>query len=284
MRFTKMQGTGNDFVLVESKDTRRDWSKLAVAMCDRHYGIGADGLLLLLPSAKADFQMRIFNTDGSEADACGNGLRCIVKYFVDRGLAKPEKQEISVETRTGTRKALVSKKVGKVVKVRVGMGEPRFGAKDIPVVIGHGEDTVKSMITSSITLDGEELRLSFISMGNPHAVYFTQEPVADFRLSSLGPKVEHHKIFPDRVNFEVACILDRKQIEARVWERGVGETLACGSGACAITVAAWLHGYIDDKVAIKLPGGVLEVEWGGAGEVFLSGPAVTVFSGEWPEQ
>ncbi len=281
MKFTKMQGAGNDFTLVETNDMQRDWSPTAIAMCDRHYGIGADGLLLMLPSDTADFRMRIFNADGSEAEACGNGLRCLVKYFVDRGLASSEAQKISVETVAGIRRAETHKVAGKVAKVHTGMGEPGFGNN---VVIGEGRGNIvdiKSMLNHSITVDGKELRLSLVSIGNPHAVYFCQHPVSDFPLSQLGPKVEQHKIFPKGVNFEVARVLNRQQIEARVWEKGVGETLACGSGACAITVAARLQGYIDNKVEIKLPGGILEVEWDGVGEVFLSGPAETVFSGEW---
>ena len=166
------------------------------------------------------------------------------------------------------------------------MGEPKFKASDIPVVIEPGKKLVdiKSMLGYPVTVEGIELLLNLVSMGNPHAVYFWQRPVADFPLSRLGPKVEHLSIFPDRVNFEVARVVNRKQIEARVWERGVGETLACGSGACAITVAAQLYGYTGDKVAIKLPGGVLEVTWDGAGEVFLSGPAKIIFNGEWPDE
>ena len=285
MKFTKMQGAGNDFVLLETSDTQRDWSSVAVAMCDRHYGIGADGLLLLLPSDITDFRMRIFNADGSEADACGNGLRCLVKYFVDGGLAKSQAQEISVETITGIHRARIYREANALTKVKVGMGKPKFRDKDIPVIIEEGRGNVvdiKSIIIYSITVDGRELELSLVSVGNPHAVYFCQHPVSDFPLSQLGPKVELHKIFPKGVNFEVARILNRKHIEARVWERGVGETLACGSGACAITVAAQLQGFVDSKVDIELPGGVLEVEWDGVGEVFLSGPAETVFSGEWP--
>jgi diaminopimelate epimerase len=284
MKFTKMHGAGNDFVLVETQDTQRDWPAVAVDVCDRHFGIGADGLLLLIPSTRADFQMRIFNTDGSEADACGNGLRCAVKYFVDRSPSLRGKRGISVETRTGIRSAVISKEAGKIVKVKVGMGEPRFEANDIPVVLNHSEVKIESMIASPVTIDGEELELSLVSMGNPHAVHFMRDPVANFPLSAAGPKVENHRVFPQRVNFEVARSLSRKQIEARVWERGVGETLACGSGACAIAVAARLYGYIDDTVSVKLPGGVLEVEWDGAREVFLSGPAQTVFCGEWPDE
>ncbi len=287
MKFTKMQGAGNDFVLVETNDTSRDWSPLAIAMCNRHYGIGADGLLLLLPSDVADFRMRIFNTDGSESNACGNGLRCLVKYFSDNGPTDSGARDISVETVAGVRTAEVDKVAGKVTKVKTDMGKPRLGENDIPVLIGREEGNmvdINSLITCSITVDGRDLSLGLVSMGNPHAVHFDQHPVPDFPLSSLGPKVEHHRILPKGANFEVARVLNREQIEARVWERGVGETLACGSGACAITVAARLHGYVDNRVDIRLPGGTLEVEWDGTGEVFLSGPAETVFNGEWPDR
>lgn len=283
MKFTKVQGAGNDFVLIDMKNHRRDWPKLAVAMCDRHYGIGGDGLLVILPSATHDFQMRVFNSDGSDGGISGNGLRCAVKYFADEGKVKSGKKEISIETTTGSKTATFTKRAGKVVKVKAGMGKPKFQAEEIPVAIKCGGRKVESMITYPITVDGEELKLSLVSMGNPHAVHFCPLPVADFPLASLGPKVEHHKIFPARVNFEVARLLGDGQIEARTWERGAGETLACGSGACAITVAARLHGYINNKATIKEPGGVLEVEWDGAGEVFLSGPAEIVFSGDWPE-
>jgi len=285
MKFTKMQAAGNDYLLVETGDRQRDWSEVAVAMLDRHYGIGADGLLLMLPSSNADFQMRIFNTDGSESNTCGNGLRCMVKYFADRELVDPETREITVETMSGSRKATASKKDGKVTGIRTGMGIPAFGKKDIPVVIGQGRDYVdiKSMTVYPIRVDGEELTLNILSMGNPQSVHFSQDPVANFPLSRIGPEVENHIIFPDRANFEVARVLSRKQVEARVWERGVGETLASGSGACAVAVAAHLHEYIDNKVDIKMPGGILEVEWDGTGEVFISGPAGTVFTGEWPD-
>ena len=282
MKFTKVQGAGNDFVLVEAKNSRRDWSKLAVAMCDRHYGIGADGLLVILPTATNDFQMRIFNSDGSDGGISGNGLRCAVKYFVDEGKAKPGKKKISIETTTGIKTATVTRRAGKVVKVKAGMGEPRFAAAEIPALPGRNLDKIGPMISCPVIVEGKKLELHLVNMGNPHAVYFTDEPVADFPLASLGPKVERHKIFPERVNFEIARLLGDGQIEARTWERGAGETLACGSGACAITVAARLHGYIKDKANIKEPGGTLEVEWDGAGEVFLSGPAETVFVGEWP--
>ena len=279
-----MQGAGNDFIVIEAEAAAHDWSRLAVAMCDRHYGIGADGLLLLSPSKVADFRMRIFNSDGSEAEACGNGTRCVVSYFVDRKLGNSRNREISVETMAGIRKARVHHTAGKSVSIKVGMGRPRFGDKDIPMLLELCDrvDTRKPLITCTLQVDRRELSLALVSMGNPHAVYFTGKPAADFPLTRLGPTMEHHQIFPEGANFEVARVVNRRQIEARVWERGAGETLACGTGACAIAVVARLNGYIDDKVAVKLPGGILEIEWTGTGDVFLSGPAETIFTGEWP--
>jgi diaminopimelate epimerase len=279
MKFTKLQGSGNDFVLVEADEAQRDWPRLAVAICDRHFGIGADGLLLVSPSKVADFKMRVFDPDGSEASACGNGLMCLVEYASKKGLIKAATLQILVETIVGIRKVELQG------NIKVDMGEPKFKASDIPVV-ESGRDLVdiKSMLGYPVTVEGTELLLNLVSMGNPHAVYFWQRPVSDFPLSQLGPKVEHLPIFPDRVNFEVARVVDQKRIEARVWERGVGETLACGSGACAITVAAQLYGYIGKKVDIKLPGGTLVVEWDGTGAVFLSGPAEISFNGEWPDE
>jgi len=287
MKFTKMQSAGNDYVLVETSDVHRDWSQVAIAMCDRHFGVGADSLLVLLPSDVADFQMRIFDLDGSEAEACGNGIRCLAKYIFENGLISPGTDQILVETVAGIRKVKLYKNGDKLIRIQANMGEPKFHADDIPVVIKQGKDSIvdiKSMLSYPVTVNGTDLVLNFISMGNPHAVHFWQHPVSDFPLSELGPKVERLAIFPNRVNFEVVRVVSRQQIEARVWERGVGETLACGSGACAIAVAAQLHGYVDSKVDIKLPGGVLEVEWDGAGEVLLSGPAELVFTGEWPDE
>ena len=236
------------------------------------------------PSHLADFQMHIFNPDGSEAEACGNGLRCLAKYVIDMGLANTGAQEILVETVAGIRKAKIYRATRKPAKIQVSMGKPKFGAKDIPVVVEPEEKNlvdIKSMLSYHISMGSRELLLNFVSMGNPHAIYFYQYPVSDFPLSQLGPEVEQHKMFPNRVNFEVANVISRRQIEARVWERGVGETLACGTGACAVAVAAQLLGYVDNKVDIKLPGGTLDVEWDRGGEVLLGGPAEIVFTGEW---
>ncbi len=287
MNFTKLQGAGNDFVLVETSDMQRDWSRIARAICDRHFGVGGDGLLLVLPSDVADFQMCVFNPDGSKAEACGNGLRCLAKYVMDMGLANSGAEGILVETISGVRRARLHRALDNMATIQVGMGEPRFGAKDIPVMVGTGGENlvdIKPILDYLVTVNGEELLMSFVSIGNPHAVYFCPHSVSDFPLSIIGPEVEQHELFPKRVNFEVAWVINRQQIEARVWERGVGETQACGSGACAVAVLAQLHGYVDDKVDINLPGGILEVEWSGAGEVFLSGPAEIIFTGEWADE
>jgi diaminopimelate epimerase len=286
MNFTKMQGAGNDFILVIASDLSRNWSQIAIAMCDRHFGVGGDGLLLVLPSDVAEFRMRMFNPDGSEAEACGNGLRCVARYVLDRGLVNAKAQEIFVETLAGIRKVRIHKARDGAARIQVSMGEPKFGAKDIAVVIEPDKNLlpIKPILDYPITIRDRELSLSLVSMGNPHAVYFWSHQVSDFPLSQLGPEVERLSIFPNRVNFEVARVIDREQIEARVWERGAGETLACGSGACAVAVAAQLHGYINYRVDIKLPGGILEVEWDRVGEVFLSGPAEVVFTGEWASE
>ena len=286
MNFTKVQGAGNDFILVEAGGIDENWPQMARALCDRHYGVGGDGLLLLLPSDIADFRMRVFNADGSEAKTCGNGLRCLVRYVLEKGLISAGTHQMLVETISGVRNVELHTIGGEVVNIQVGMGAPKLEAKDIPVVIAQGRGDVvdiKSMLRYPVTIDGTDLLLNLVSVGNPHAVYFWHHPVSDFPLSQLGPKVEQLAIFPNGVNFEVARVISRQQIEARVWEKGVGETLACGSGACAITVAAQVYGYIDNKVNIKLPGGILSVDWDRVGEVFLSGPAEIVFSGEWLE-
>jgi len=256
---------------------------MARAMCDRHFGVGGDGLILVLPSDEADFRMRIFNPDGSEAEMCGNGIRCFAKYVVEEGLAPPETSQLNIETLAGVRTVWLTKEGNEVRRVRVSMGEPEFSPDRIPVWIDH--PTLRALMPPvkdyPVEIDGKELRLTCLSMGNPHAVHFIDYPVDEFPLLELGPKVENHLYFPNRVNFEVVQVVDRSQVEARVWERGAGPTLACGTGACAVAVAAHLHDLVEDEVDVRLPGGTLHLEWGGEGEVFLSGPAETVFRGEW---
>jgi diaminopimelate epimerase len=286
MDFTKMHGAGNDFVMIDGRNIKRNWSKLAITVLNRHLGIGADSLIVLLPSDKADFGMRTWDTDGSEAETCGNGIRCLAKYVLEKGLINPDIAEMTIETVATVNKIKLERKGDKVVKFWANMGKPRLAATQIPVDIKAGKGRavdIKSMLAFKTTVDGMDLTLNFVSMGNPHAVHFLDTPVADFPLGKIGPLVENLAIFPQRVNFEIAQVLDKSHIEARVWERGVGETLACGSGTCAITVASKLNGYTESKVDVKLPGGVLNAEWNGNGEVILGGPAVVVFEGKWPD-
>ncbi len=275
MKFVKMQATGNDFIVIDARGLERDWPELAKAMCQCRFGVGADGLILLLSSQVADLRMRMFNPDGSEAEACGNGLRCLARYAVESGLAPA--QELKVETMAGIRAVSPKVEEGVVSSVRVAMGRPEFAPAAIPAKLD-----IMPIIDYAITVAGKKLKVDILSMGNPHAVRFMEKPVAHFALAKIGPEVENHPIFPHRTNFEVANVVNRGQIRARVWERGAGETLSCGTGACAIAVVARLHGYVDDKVDIILPGGTLTVDWDGAGEVYLSGPAEFVFEGEWP--
>jgi len=284
INFTKLQATGNDFILIDVRNINQDWRRLAQDMCHRHFGIGADGLILLMNSDLADFAMKIINSDGSEAQVCGNGLRCFAKYVVDNSLFKGT--NLTVATMAGVKPIQVFMSQGKVTRAKVNMGAPLFKAEEIPVIIDQDEKRedeldIKLMLNYSLNMEGNILSLSFVSMGNPHAVSFLTSSVADFPLSQIGPKVERHSMFPERINFEIARVLDRVKIEARVWERGAGETLACGSGACAIAVVGQLKGYNDKEVDIILPGGNLTINWDGVGDVYLTGPVEEVFCGEW---
>ncbi len=285
MKFSKLQATGNDFILVDARPMEGEWSKLARAMCDRHFGIGADGLILVQDSTVADLKMRIFNSDGSEAEVSGNGLRCFARYTIEKGLigkmssrAEQGNRSLTIETLPGVRKVKAYMSGNKVNRVEVNMGLPQFQPEQIPVKV---KVDIIPILDYPLVIDGKELTLSLLSMGNPHAVSFLSRPIADFPLAELGPKVERHPIFPQRTNFEVARVLSRGKIEARVWERGVGETLACGSGACAIAVAAQLLDYVEPQVDIILKGGTLTISWDRVGEVLLTGSVEEVFTGEW---
>ena len=268
IKFTKMQATGNDFVVIEAKKNR-DWPALSKAMCERCFGVGADGIILVMSSKNADIRMRMFNPDGSEAEACGNGTRCLARYAIDRGLV--DNKELTIETLGGLRKV---RSVGKLIQVD--MGKPIFKDKLIPI-----KETCDTVIDYPLNIAGRQLSLTCLSMGNPHAVLFINEPVEKFPLEVIGPKVEHHPFFPKRVNFEIANVTGKNRIRARVWERGAGETLSCGTGACAIAVAAQLHKSCNKEIDVILPGGTLKIDWDGKGEVKLTGPAEQVFNGEW---
>jgi len=282
MKFTKMHGAGNDYVYVDARSDDRDWSELSRQMSDRHFGVGGDGLILIKDSDVADLKMSMFNADGTEAEMCGNGIRCFVKYAVDRGIVSDSAASVSVETLAGIRQIAPIAKDGRVVAARVSMGVPILAPADVPVNLDSaGENGSGPVLEYPFQMDGHDLPLSFVSMGNPHAVTFISTPVAEFPLLTVGPKVEHHVIFPNRVNFEIVNIDSREHLTARVWERGSGETLACGTGACGIAVASKLGGHTGNTIDITLPGGTLKVDWDGEGEVFLEGPAQEVFSGEW---
>ena len=276
-----MQAAGNDFVIIDARKEKYDWNKLARNMCDRHFGVGADGLITVGKDNNSNLFMRIFNADGSEAEACGNGMRCFAKFVTDYGIASG--RILKIKTISGIKTATVFKSNGKVNRVRVNMGSPEFKAEKIPVSIKNVKKSFDIMlpIEHSLNLDGNNINLSFVSMGNPHAITFIHGPVANFKLTEIGPKIEKHAIFPQKTNFEVARVVNRKAIESRVWERGVGETLACGSGACAIAVTAIKKGLVDNMVDIKMPGGKLEISWDSEGDIFLTGQAEEVFKGEW---
>jgi diaminopimelate epimerase len=279
MRFAKLQGTGNDFLFVEARELgERNWAALSEAMCERHYGIGADGLIVVLPSQRADVRMRLFNADGSEAEVSGNGVRCLVKYAIGHGLVTPKDGHVRIEAVHDVLEAEVATKGEAVASVRLSMGPPRFAPNEVPVLA-----EMEPVIDFPIDIGGQQVAVTCLSMGNPHAVLLIEDSVASYPVEALGPKVEHHSAFPERVNFGVGQITGRDKMDVRVWERGVGETLACGSGCCAAMVAARLHGLVGDRVEIQQPGGMLTVEWDGAGDVFLSGGAEFVFEGDWPE-
>jgi diaminopimelate epimerase len=288
MKFSKLQATGNDFILVNARTMKGEWSKLAQAMCDRHFGVGADGLILVQSSTIADLKMCIFNSDGSEAEVSGNGLRCFAKYAIEKGMigkmssrAGQGNRSLTVETLSGVRKVKAYMSGNKVNQVEVNMGLPQFQREQIPVKV---KVDIIPILDYPLMIGRKKLTLSLVSMGNPHAVSFLSQPIADFPLAEIGPKVERHSMFPQRTNFEVARVLSRGKIEAKVWERGVGETLACGSGACAIAVVAQLLDYVDRQVGIILKGGTVTVSWDRVGEVLLTGPVEEVFTGEWLEE
>jgi diaminopimelate epimerase len=287
MKFSKLQATGNDFIMVDTLTGpgEGDWGELARAMCDRHFGIGADGLILVQDSTIADLKMRIFNSDGSEAEVSGNGLRCFTRYAIEKGLSgkmssrvEQGNRSLTIDTLSGVRKVKAYMSGNKVNRVEVNMGLPQFQPEQIPVKV---KVDIIPILDYPLVINGKELTLALLSMGNPHAVSFLSRPIADFPLAEIGPKVERHPMFPKRINFEVARVLSRGKIEARVRERGVGETLACGSGACAIAVAAQLLDYVEPQVDIILKGGTLTVSWDRVGEVLLTGPVEEVFTGEW---
>ncbi len=276
MRFTKMHGAGNDYVYVNCFDETppTDLPALAHAVSDRHKGIGSDGLILIRPSSVADARMQMFNADGSEAEMCGNGIRCVAKYVYDHGIAR--KESLQIETGRGVLTLKVFVDRGKVDRVRVDMGQPILKSAEIPTRLA-GDPPV----LVPLDVAGRELKVTCVSMGNPHCVTFVDE-ITDDLVLRVGPQIERHPAFPNRVNAEFVQVLSRTETVLRVWERGSGETQACGTGACAAAVAGALAGLTDRKIVTHLPGGDLELEWTSSGEVEMTGPAIEVFEGDWP--
>jgi diaminopimelate epimerase len=293
MRFTKMQGAGNDYIYVDcfAEPAPDDPPRLARQMSDRHFGVGGDGLILICPSNVADARMRMFNADGSEAEMCGNGLRCVAKYVYDYGIAA--KKRLAIETGRGVLHVDVLAANGRVERVRVDMGEPILESARIPVVLPdigpdqrvinyrYGLDAVGLESYDNVMQPaGVESSMTCVSMGNPHAVFYCRD-VAVVPLKELGPVLEHDEMFPERVNVHFVQVSSPGEVAMRTWERGSGITLACGTGASAVCVAGVLTGRTDRKILAHLPGGDLELEWADNNHVYMTGPAVEVFQGEW---
>lgn len=274
MHFTKMHGIGNDYVYVNClKEQVDNPGEVAKRISDRHFGIGSDGLILIKPSDKADFYMQMYNADGSEGKMCGNGIRCVAKYVYDYGLTS--KTTITIETLAGIKTLELTVKGDKVKLVRVNMGRPELRPEHIPA---HFEGD--ACISRPILAGGKEYAVTCVSMGNPHAVVYMDD-VEHLDIGEIGPEFENHAMFPDRVNTEFVKVIDRQTLQMRVWERGAGETYACGTGACAVAVASVLNGYTQEKVTVQLLGGDLQIYWDrGADTVYMTGPAQTVFEGD----
>ena len=274
MKFTKMQGLGNDYVYVNCfKETIENPPEMAKKVSNRNFGIGSDGLIMINPSDVADFEMEMYNADGSRSEMCGNGIRCVGKYVYNYGLT--EKEHISVETLAGIKYLDLTVEDGKVKLVKVDMGSPELVPENIPIVADGNR-----VIDEPINVNGTEYRMTGVSMGNPHAVVYVED-VKGLDIETIGPAFENHERFPNRVNTEFVKVLDRNTVEMRVWERGSGETMACGTGACAVAVACILNGFTEDKVTVKLLGGDLQIEWDKeADKIYMTGPAEVSFDGE----
>lgn len=275
MKFTKMQGAGNDYVYVNCfVEQLEDPAAVAIKVSNRNFGIGSDGLILIMPSDQADVRMRMFNSDGSESEMCGNGIRCVAKYAYDHGIVA--KKEISAETGAGILTLqLVTGADGKVEKVRVNMGPPRLTRSEIPM-LGNPEEKV---VNQPLNILHSTFGITCASMGNPHCVIFVDD-LDTFQVEKYGALIENHEMFPRRTNVEFVQVVSRTEVRQRTWERGAGETLACGTGSSAVTAACVLNGLTEKKILNHLLGGDLEMEWGDDGNIYMTGPAVEVFSGE----
>jgi diaminopimelate epimerase len=276
MRFTKMQGAGNDYIYINClRETIRRPAALAVKMADRHFGVGADGLILIAPSRKADARMVMYNADGGRAEMCGNGVRCVAKYLYDHNIRRAP--ILRIETDCGIKEISVNVSRGRVASARVNMGLPRLSVKDIPAVSGK-----KSLVLSPLSVGGKRFEITTVNMGNPHCIIYVRN-VRNFPVEALGPLIENHRMFPKRTNVEFVEVLSRNRVRQRTWERGSGETLACGTGASAVCVAGVLTGKTGRRLINHLLGGTLTLEWPNSeGPVYLTGPCAEVFEGDFP--
>lgn len=284
MKFTKMHGCGNDYVYVNGMEEVIEEEKkpeLVRQMSDRHFGVGSDGVIFINSSDEADFEMEMWNADGTRGEMCGNGIRCVAKYVYDNGLT--DKTELSIVSAGQIKYLVLQVKDGKVLTAKVNMGKPVFTPAEIPVMMPEGAEKMESAINVPIVVNGEEYHMTCVSMGNPHTVIFLND-VSGLEIEKLGPCFENHERFPKRVNTEFVKVIDRTHVEMRVWERGSGETLACGTGSCATVAACVLNGLTDTAVTVKLLGGELLIEWDQETDlIYMTGPASTVYEGEYTE-
>ena len=287
MKFVKMHGASNDYIFTETDNDAINWSEIAQKISDRHTGVGGDGLILIMPSKKAHLRMKMFNADGSEGEMCGNGIRCVAKYAFDNHLIKPSISPLTVETAAGILKIKVIKTENAITRAEVSMGTAKFDPKKLPAIVppkilANIKDFTKP-IAVEVTINGENLTLHLVSIGNPHAVCFIDQNVSNFPLHEIGPQIENHPMFPNRINFEIVNLHTQNFADTRVWERGSGETMACGTGACAVGVVSMLEKQAASPLEVKLPGGSLLIRWEQKtnSEIIMEGPAEEAFRGKW---
>ena len=282
VEFTKLHGAGNDYIAIDGRGIDRDWGALSKAMSALAFGVGSDGIVLVQDSDIAQIRMRVYNPDGSEAEMSGNGIRLFSKFVVDRKFVLPEDNGLTVETGGGVRVVWPIMQDDKMVAAKVAMGEPTFIPAEIPVELAAIGD-LEILKDFPIRAGGYDLKITCLAVGNPHAVVVMKDPVEDFPLTEVGPHVEHHELFPNRINFEIVNVINRSKIRTRIFERGAGETMSSGTGSTAAASAARAHGLVDNTVDVIVDGGILRISWDETGQAYLEGPAVEVFSGVWPD-
>ena len=282
VEFVKLHGAGNDYIAIDGRGIDRDWGALSKEMSRLAFGVGSDGIVLVQDSDVAQIRMRVYNPDGSEAEMSGNGIRLFAKFVIDRKIAGPTEDGLTIQTGGGVRTVWPTMEADKMVAAKVAMGVPTFVPSEIPVDTTQTGD-LEIVKSYPIDANGRQLEVTCLAVGNPHAVVVMDDSVEEFPLVEVGPHVENHPLFPNRINFEIVNVIDRSKIRARIFERGAGETMSSGTGSTASASAARAHGLVDDEVDVVVDGGVLRISWDETGEAFLEGPAVEVFTGVWPD-